>query len=309
MSDQLDISVVIPVFNSEQSLNELAQRLTDVLTGEGLLYELIFVEDYSSDGSWKVLKQVKEQHQKVKLIRLAKNYGQHNATLCGFRHAKGNLILTIDDDLQHQPEDIPQLLEKMRGEDVDIVYAISKDYTHKKGYRKAGSKIWKFGTKNFDEALGEGSSFRLIQREVVEKVCEHRQHFIFIDEMLHWYTEHIAIIKVKFLPRAKGQSGYSGIKLFLMGINLAVFYSSVPLKIMTYGGLLMSLVTFAVGVYFIAKKMIWGTPVQGYTSLIVAIMFSTSLMLICFGVIGQYLGKIYTVLNNKPTYSIKEKHL
>jgi glycosyltransferase involved in cell wall biosynthesis len=303
-----EFSIVVPVYNSENTLEKLFSSIQNVMNEMGKTFEIIFVEDYSSDNSWQVLQKIHQANtEQVKIIRFAKNYGQHNATLCGFRHCSGNYVVTIDDDLQHQPQDIPTLVAEIESSKADIVYAICE--TPHKGFRKWGSKGWKTGTKIFDEALGEGSSFRLIRRDVVKKVAEHRQHFVFIDEMLYWYTEHIQVVNVEFNAGEKNSSGYSSFKLVMMGLNLAVFYSSLPLRLMTYGGLLLSFFTFCLGVFYISKKLIWGAPVPGYTSLIVAILFSTSIMLICFGIIGQYLGKIYTVLNNKPTYSIREKEL
>jgi len=306
----MEYSVVIPVYNSQDSLEELFNRINETLQKLTNEFEVIFVDDYSSDGSWGILNQIKQTNQsKVKIISFAKNYGQHNATMCGFRHAKGNIVITLDDDLQHNPEDIPQLVSALKEKQVDIIFGAPIDYRYKKGYRRYVSKLWKFGTHKLNNALEDGSSFRVIKKEIINKVISHRQHFIFIDEMLGWYTDIIDVEKVNFNKTEKKDSGYNAIKLFFLMLNLGIFYSSIPLKMMTYGGLLMSLFSFLLGLRFMYKKIFIGVSVSGYTSLMVTILFSTSLLLICLGVIGQYLGKIYTVLNNKPTYSIKEQLL
>lgn len=306
----MDYSVVIPVFNSQDSLAELYARISKTLRSLTNDFEVIFVDDFSTDGSWNVLNQIKKENpNQVKIISFSKNYGQHNATMCGFRFSKGEYVITLDDDLQHNPEDIPVLLELLKRKELDVVFGVPKNYNHKNGYRKHASKLWKFGTHKLNDAMEDGSSFRVIQKKIIEKVASHGQHFIFIDEMLGWYTDIIDVVEVEFNKREKGDSGYSGIKLVLLMLNLGVFYSSLPLKMMTYGGVLMSLFSFALGVRFIYKKVFIGVAIQGYTSLMVTILFSTSLLLICLGIIGQYLGKIYTVLNNKPTYSIKEQIL
>lgn len=306
----MEYSIVIPVFNSQDTLGELYNRINETLKKLTDDFEIIFIDDYSSDGSWNVLTQIKNENpSQVKIISFAKNYGQHNATMCGFRHAKSELVITLDDDLQHNPEDIPILVAALKSKNVDILFAIPKNYKHKKGFRKYSSRIWKFLTHKLNGGLEDGSSFRVIRKEIIEKVVLHRQEFIFIDEMLGWYTDIIGVKSVDFNWNGNSKSGYSGVKLIFLMFNLGIFYSTIPLKMMTYGGILMSLFSFVLGLRFVYKKIFIGVTLQGYTSLMVAVLFSTSLLLICLGIVGQYLGKIYTVLNNKPTYSIKEKRL
>jgi glycosyltransferase involved in cell wall biosynthesis len=307
----MEYSVIIPVYNSQNSLEELYKRINNSLQKMSNDFEVIFVDDYSSDESWKVLNQIKSanKNSNLKIISFAKNYGQHNATMCGFRHSKGDIVITLDDDLQHNPADISLLVDALRERKLDVIFGVPENYQYKKGYRKYASMMWKFGTHKINDAIENASSFRVIKREIIDKVSSHRQQFIFIDEMLSWYTDVIDSVKVKFNETVDKKSGYNAIQLFFLMLNLGIFYSSVPLKIMTYGGLLMSFFSFLLGLNFMYKKIFIGVPIQGYTSLMVAILFSTSLLLICLGIIGQYLGKIYTVLNNKPTYSIKEQYL
>jgi glycosyltransferase involved in cell wall biosynthesis len=307
----MEYSVVIPVYNSQNSLEELYKRINDSLQKMSNDFEIIFVDDYSSDESWKVLNQIKSanQNNNLKIVSFAKNYGQHNATMCGFRHSKGNIVITLDDDLQHNPEDLPQLIAALNDKNSDVIFGVPTNYQYKKGYRRYASKMWKYGTHKINNALEDGSSFRVIKKEIIDKLTSHQQQFIFIDEMLGWYTDFISIERVSFNKTEQKKSGYSGVKLFFMMLDLGIFYSSIPLKIMTYGGLVMSFISFIIGLRFIYKKLFIGVSVSGYTSLMVAILFSTSILLLCLGVIGQYLGRIYTVLNHKPTYSVKEQRL
>lgn len=306
----IDYTVIIPVYNGANSLKELHSRISQALGKETNTYEIIYVDDFSSDESWATLAGIKDEDQgHVKAIRLAKNYGQHNATMCGFRHSSGDIVLTMDDDLQHSPEDIPALVKELKDKRLDVVFGVPTNYQHKDGYRKHASKMWKKGSHSLNGALLEGSSFRAIRKSIINKVSDHRQQFIFIDEMLGWYTDIMGVVHVDFNKSAKLKSGYSALKLIRLSLNLGVFYSTVPLKLMTYVGLIMSLATFFWGLWFIYKKVFIGVPVTGYTSLMVTILFSTSVLLMCLGIIGQYLGKIYSVLNNKPTYSIKEQLL
>jgi len=308
MSAKLDISIVVPVFQAEQSLKELYERIHETMTTSGFSYELLCVDDASTDKSWEVLKALnKSNPEQVRIIRFAKNYGQHNATLCGMRYANGTYVVTMDDDLQHRPEDIPQLIEAIEEKDAEVLYGISEE--HRSGYRKAASRLWKFGAKSADNGMGSGSSFRVLRQNIVEKLRAHNHHVIYIDELLQWYTGDIETLKVTFDQRKHGDSNYTGVKLFFFMFNLSITYSAIPLKLMTFFGVFLSIVSALIGFYFIIKKMVYGINVEGYTSLIVAILFSTSVILICLGIVGQYLNKIYSALNNKPTYSIRERKL
>ncbi len=298
-------SVVIPVYNSQDSLEELYNRISETLSKVSDSFEVVFVDDFSNDASWDNLLKLKNTHlNNVKIIRFAKNYGQHNAVLCGLKYCKGDRIVTIDDDLQQAPEDILLLIDKMDNSNADLVYGVGGK--HHSVARRMGSKLYKQGSKHIDGKYGEGSSFRLIERSLLEKVIGRKQHFVFIEELLFWHTEYIEVVKVNHYPRKSGKSGYSPFKLFKLVVNVSINYSNWPLKFMIYGGAVLSLISFLFGLYFILKKIILGVNVPGFTALIVAIFFSTSILLLCFGIVGKYLQNIYIVLNDKPAYSIKE---
>ncbi|HET8837877.1 MAG TPA: glycosyltransferase family 2 protein [Flavobacteriaceae bacterium] len=304
----MDYSVVIPVFNSEKSLEELFLRIKstfDIFEDE-VLFEIIFVDDFSKDTSWKILKKLKSEFpDRVKIIRFAKNYGQHNATFCGFQYATGNYVITIDDDLQYAPEDIPLLVQKIKSEHLDLVYGIgNKSHSF---MRKIGSDFYKFNAKRVEKSLGEGSSFRVLTKELVQKILSHQQYFMYIDELLFWYTDHISFANVRHHKRNIGDSGYDASKLFKMTAQSTLLFGRWPLKLMIWFGSIFSILSFLVGVFYILKKIFLGANVPGYTSLIVGISFSTSLILLCFGIIGYYLASIHLILNKKPPYSIKEK--
>lgn len=302
--NEVEYSVVIPVFNSSPSLKELFARLSTVLEGTGKTYEIIFVDDGSSDESWETLKNIKADHpETVKAIRLSKNFGQHNATFCGFNFMNGNWLITLDDDLQNPPEEILRLISARDESQADLVYGVYEKKQHSY-VRNLGSKYVK-KTSRFLGRPGEGSAFRLISRDIVQKVLMHHQNFVFIDELLHWYTDNICFVKVAHEKRKIRRSGYSTRKLWGMVANLVIYYTTVPLKIMTYGGLISSAVFLIMSAIFAAKKIFFNVPL-GYTSLIVAILFSTSLILFCLGIIGEYLSRIYLVQNKKPPYSIKK---
>lgn len=300
----MEYSIVVPVFNSEASLEELFMRLSEVMDAESKSFECIFVDDGSQDKSWDVLKKIrKERPGNITVIRLAKNFGQHSATFCGFSFAKGNYIITIDDDLQCPPEEIPKLIRTMEEQDADLVYGIYRKTKHSL-YRNIGSKSFK----SISRLLGgpkHGSSFRLVEKAVIDKILAHNQNFIFIDEILNWYTDDVIYTVVEHHKRKFKRSGYSSRKIWGMVANIMYYYSTAPLKLMVYGGLISSIIFFLFSLYFIFRKIIHNVPL-GYTSLIVTILFSTSLILLSLGVIGEYLSRIYMVQNKKPVYSIKK---
>lgn len=302
----MEYSIIIPVFNSERSLRELKERIVAVFKTISEKFEIIFVDDFSQDNSWNVLVDLKnDSPNKVRLFRLGKNFGQHNATICGFNQAKGKWILTMDDDLQQAPEDIPLLIERQQKTRANVVYGIAND-SHAL-YRKVSSSAYKKSAKHLHGAFGNGSSFRLVERALIDKMKINEQQFNFIDEILHWHTNFIECVPVSHTSRKYGKSTYSPRKLWLLANSNTLNYSNWPLKLMMYFGGIFSFIFSLVGIYFIVKKIIFDVSVPGFTALIVSISFSASLMLLCFGILGYYLKNILSRLNHQPAYFIKEE--
>ena len=300
------ISVVIPVFNSSEILPELVERLMATFTKlSNYQFELIMVNDGSEDKSWEELKIQKNKYPKeIKIVNFTKNYGQHNAILCGFSFCSGDFVITMDDDLQHPPEEISKLIEAQKIKDVDIVYGMYK-VKHHSFIRNMGSLFIRKTSEYKKQNEEGGSSFRLIRKNLVDiLVQKHAQHFLFLDAALNWYNTNIEVVEVIHENRKKGKTGYSLTKLFNIYINIMYYYSTKPLKVIIFIGLFSSLISFLLGIRFVYNKFIHDVPL-GYTSIIVAIMFSTSLILFCLGVIGNYLYKLYQLQQNKPPYSIK----
>ncbi|OFY49116.1 MAG: hypothetical protein A2W85_16855 [Bacteroidetes bacterium GWF2_41_31] len=300
-----DFSVVVPVFNSADSLTELFTRLKAFFEGQKKSFEVIFVEDGGDDVSWEVLGKLKENFPDlIKAIKLDRNFGQHNATMCGFGFAKGNQIVTIDDDLQNPPEEIIKLIHQAEKEQSVITYGIYSKKQHSFA-RNILSKSVKTSSKLFHNGAENGSSFRLIDRKIVQKVLDHQVSFVFIDEIIYWYTDKIAFVEVNHVKREHNQSGYNPMRLFMMAANLTYFYTNIPLKIMVYSGFIISFFSFITAIKFIIQKIFFNVPL-GYTSVIVTILFSTSIIVFSLGVIGGYLSRIQTVQNKKPPYHISK---
>jgi len=302
---QFDYSVVIPVYGGKDSLRELTGRLFQVLEQNGTTVQVVLVDDASPHGCWSVIAALVEQFPaKVKAIRLARNSGQQSATLCGIHHASGRWVITMDDDLQHIPEEIAKLISRQQETASDLVYGIFPRKEHSM-LRNVGSWMFNKGFGMLASTSGSGSSFRLIRGEVCDGLLQTYHRHMLLDEILSWHAPTVAHVPMVHAGRQSGSSGYSGLKLFLMTMNYMVNYTVFPLRLMTYGGLLFSFVTMCIGIYFIYEKL-YADVELGFTSIVVAIFFSTSLILFCLGIIGEYISRMYVKDWNRPQYLIGE---
>jgi undecaprenyl-phosphate 4-deoxy-4-formamido-L-arabinose transferase len=301
------LSIVIPVYNSEELLEDLFTSIHSTLIGKHP-FEVVFVDDGSKDKSWEkiaVLKSSFPDH--IRGIQLSRNFGQHNALVCGFSFAEGNILVTMDDDLQHPPSEIPKMLAAFYEKKVDVIYGIYNANKKHSSARNAGSFLVQRSGKMFGGNPGVGSSFRLMNKNMAEKIVYHKnQSHVFIDEILHWYTAKFATVEVAHHERKAGKSGYTFYRLMIMYFDILINYTAIPLKMMTWIGLISSFTTFGIGVRFIVRKFTQPHVQLGFTAQIVAILFSTSLLMFCMGIIGQYMYKIYHLQSRRPSWSISE---
>lgn len=302
---RFDYSVVVPVYRGESTLHDLFERTKKVFDDLGKTYQIIFVDDESTDQSWKKILELKQNHPKtVKAIRLAKNFGQQKATLCGINHSNGNVIITIDEDLQIPPEEIAKLISKHDETQADLIYGLFEKRQHSL-VRKMGSWFVNRFFAVFASTTGAGTSFRLITRKLADKLTEVNQAHLLLDEVLNWYTSNISYEYVQHSKRKGGKSGYSFYNLLLITFGYVVYYTVIPLRIMTYVGFFFSLISFIIGVFYIYNRLIREVEL-GFTSIIVAIFFSTSIILFSLGIIGEYISRFYVSAWGKPPYMIEE---
>lgn len=300
------LSIVIPVYRSEHSLRELFVQIEQQLTPR-IPFEVVFVDDGSTDGSWQKLVELKKEHpDKITAIRFTRNFGQHNAIACGFNFSKGDAIVTMDDDLQHPPSEIIKLLAKYEEGESDLVYGEYENKQHAT-WRKAGSSFLRKGATMYDGRPAFGSSFRILSKDIAAKIATHLQTgYLFIDEVVHWYTHRVTFVPVEHRARTIGKSTYSGTKLLRMYFDLMINYSAWPLRMMTYVGAIVSVCTFILGLRFLFMKLMHPQYVlPGFTATIVAVLFSTSLLMMCMGILGQYLYKLYQLQNRRPQFNIE----
>lgn len=305
---KIDYSVVVPVYNGESSLRELCERTVDYFEASGFSYEIIFVDDRSKDSSWEIIKSLHADNpENIRGIRLSRNFGQHNATCSGLKLAKGNFIITMDDDLEASPEDIHLLIDEQKKTKVDLVYA---NYSNpdKALLRKFFRAIYSTIAKIIEgKSRVNGSSFRLIKADLAKKVENQATYFVFLDETFIWYTEEISFIQVKHLPSRRNKSNYSLIGLFKFTGEVVLYSSILPLKLVKYVGFIFAFVNFLIGIYYLYKKIMHGFVIPGYASTIISVLFSTGVIMFVLGVIGEYLGKMFRVMNNRPVYYIDEE--
>jgi polyisoprenyl-phosphate glycosyltransferase len=299
-----NISIVVPVYNSSGVLNDLQAEIDKVMTEIAMPYKLILVDDGSADNSWEVIKSIKNKFpEKTTAIRMAKNYGQHNAIFAGFRHAKGDYIITMDDDLQHPPDEIPNFIRCANETGADMIYGLSG--TYKRSFLR---KFLRWGYRRLNRMTAkdsDGSSFRFLKKELVSKLIHHNQEFVFIDELTRWYTSNITYIKVRHDTSRLRESRYPFSRLSTLYYNLVFGYNAFLLRMITSLGLTSSAISFLVGLFFLIKKIFFHVRV-GFTGIVVSITFTGGIILLSIGIIGEYMRRMFNIMNAKPQSSISE---
>jgi glycosyltransferase involved in cell wall biosynthesis len=301
---QIKYSVVVPVYEADNSIVALHETLMSFFEAHHS-YEIIYVDDFSSDNSWKELNKLKESNKNVTIIRLSKNFGQHAATICGFKYAKGEFIITIDDDLEVHPSQIDKLIAKQQETNCDLAYGIY-DKINIQTTKGIFSRIYKSLSKIEGKDKGKGSSFRLIKGDLARKIAANHNQFVFIDELCLWYTNKLCFIDVEPNKNFIEKRRYKISGLFRITSTVIMFSSNFPLKMVTYIGLILSISNFAIGSVYILRKIFFKVNVAGYTSLIVSILFSSGLIILCLGVLAQYMSKVLKGVNNSPSYNEDE---
>jgi undecaprenyl-phosphate 4-deoxy-4-formamido-L-arabinose transferase len=307
MQPAVEVSVVVPVYRSAETLRALLARLAPVLDGLGQSYEIVLVDDGSPDDSWAVLCALRDEHpERVVAIQLMRNYGQHNALMCGFRRSRGRLVVTMDDDLQNPPEELPKLLDALRSRGLDLVYGSYGSKAHS-GWRNFGSGLVNAFYRVVFRSGVTVTSFRAIRRELLESIFPYNLNFTFIDGLLAWNTQRIGEVPVDHRPRAKGRSGYSVSKLTLLALNLFTNFSLLPLQVVSLLGLVVSVAGLLGALYYLVEFVLHEIAVPGYASTIIAVLVLGGLQLLSLGIMGEYLGRLHLNVNRKPQYT--ERHV
>jgi len=303
-------SIVIPVYNSEASLEEVCKRLDIVFGKIQETYEIILVDDSSRDNSWQVMQMLRGNNEHIKTIQLMRNFGQHNALLCGFHFVSGDYIITMDDDLQNPPEEIPKLIHEIIDKKYDVVIG-ALDLKQDNLFKKFGSFFIRFlNSRIFNKPKElKLSSFRIMTRALTDELKILKTPYPYIPGMLLSLTSHVGNATVQHDKRKYGRSNYGLGKLVKLAFNLVINYTSLPLRVLTFSGLTIAIFSFCLGIYYILNKLLVNSIVPGWTSVVVLLSFFNGILLAVLSIMGEYLARIIGEVSNKQQFVIREKHL
>lgn len=308
MSENLPdgVSVVIPVYNGEQTVGQVCDRVIEVLEASAQPFEIILVEDRGRDASWDVIRGRAKADPRIRGMRLGRNYGQHSALLCGIRAARFSNLVTLDDDLQHPPEEIPKLLEVLDS-GYDVVYGTPEHEQHGL-FRDLASRITKLALRSAMgvETASNASAFRALHTEVREAFADYRGPFVVIDVLLTWGTNRFSSVKVRHSAREVGQSNYTFGKLVRHAVNMFTGFSAVPLQIASVSGFAAAIFGFGLLLYVLYEYTVHGHAVPGFTFLASMIAIFSGAQLFAIGIIGEYLARMHFRLLDKPAYVVGE---
>lgn len=299
------LSVIVPVFNSEQTLARLVDRTLPVMRELGSDHELILVNDGSSDGSWQAIEALAARHPEVRGIDLMRNYGQHNALLCGIREAHHEVIVTMDDDLQNPPEEIPKLISHLGG-GFDVVYG-SPDSGHAGLSRSIASWSVRRVLRSLigAEAARHISAFRAFHTYLRDAFAGYTGSYVSIDVLLNWGAKMTGFVKVKHESRHAGASNYTVSKLLNHAVDLLTGFSGLPLRLATVIGFALSLFGIGVFVYVVVRYLQLGGSVPGFPFLASIISIFSGAQLFTLGIIGEYLARVHFRVMSQPTFAVR----
>jgi glycosyltransferase involved in cell wall biosynthesis len=287
------VSIIVPVFNSELSLRLLVERIIGSLRGRYRGLEIILVNDGSRDGSWRLIESLVEEFPEIVGIDLMKNSGQHAALLVGFKHMHMDCAVTIDDDLQHSPESIPVLLDRLE-QDFDVVYAVPEREVHSTS-RNISSVVGKQILERIlsVERAAQASAFRAVRGELVASFRDYEDPFVDIDAILSWGTDRFGTVVVPYNPRQHGTSSYSLIKLVRYTLNTLTSFSAIPLRIASFIGFFFTLTGIATLTYVSVVYFVQSQNVPGFAFVASIVSLFAGAQLFALGIIGEYMAKIH----------------
>lgn len=301
------ISIVLPVFNEEETLTALYERLTRLMRRLGEPYEVVFVNDGSRDGSLELLKRFAAEDSKIRVVSLSRNFGHQTAITCGLDYTRGDAVVIMDADLQDPPELIPELIKKWR-EDYDVVYAVRESREGDNVLKRATAALFyrlirKLSHVDIPVDTGD---FRLLSRRAVKALQSAKERQRFVRGLVSWIGYRQTGVSFAREERATGKSKYPFRKMLKFAIDGITAFSFLPLQVASYLGFLVSGVSFLYIIYAVLQKLLTDRPVTGWTSLVVAILFLGGVQLITLGIIGEYVGRIYEEVKQRPLYLVDE---
>lgn len=295
------------MFNSENIISTTVQKTVDVIANNDLSAEIILINDGSTDDSWGVIKKIAASNDIVKSINLLKNYGQHNAIICGFANSIGDYVVTLDDDLQNPPEEIVKLINRSKEGDFDLVFGSFAQKKHSL-YRRLGSKVVSYlNGKIFNKPKNIAiTNFRIIRRDLIERVLEHKTAYPYVPGMLLKYSYSMTNTEVLHVARQDGVSNYGFGKILNLIGRLLINYSSYPLRLVSGIGMVVSLISFLTGIVYLFNGVMHGSSVPGWTTLVVLVSFLGGFIIVLLALIGEYLSRILNQMSGEKMFYVKE---
>lgn len=299
------ISVIIPVFNSEKTIEIVVSKLIENYSGKYNL-EIILINDYSKDHSFNVCKNIAISDKRIKLINLSKNFGQHSAIMAGLNFCKGDFIVLMDDDMQNPPDEVENLIEKIN-EGYDVVFAARKEY-NQSIFRKLGSVV---NNTMFDYVFNKDknlvlSNFLIMKKFIASEIIKYDGPYPYIQGLILRTTKNITHIYAEHKKREIGKSNYSFIKLLKLWVNGFTNFSVKPLRIAIFLGSIFAAIGLLFSLYLIVQKIASPNIQLGWTSIMVAVLMLSGIQLVCIGMLGEYIGRIFIYQNKSPQYIIKD---
>jgi undecaprenyl-phosphate 4-deoxy-4-formamido-L-arabinose transferase len=302
---QLDLSIIVPIFNEAPTLEELAERLTRTLRRIGKTYEMIFVDDGSTDHSAHLLKRVYALQPSVRVIRLNRNFGQHIALFAGFEHARGDIVVTLDGDLQNPPEEIPRLVDKI-GEGYDVVCGQRLSRQDPLGRKVLSSLVaWLASRLVGVEMRDYGSMLRAYRRPVIDQLLQCQDRSLYIPTLANVFAASVAEIPVVHQRRAAGKSKYNLLGLLRLLADLVTGFSLLPIRLVSLSGVIIAGMGSGLGVY-VGVQSLRGFPQGMVLGLVSLILFVAGFQLLALGLVGEYIGRTCMEVRQRPRYSIQE---
>ncbi len=304
----VDISVVIPVYNEEGNLHELHRRLKAVFENElQITYEILFVDDGSKDKSWSIIEELYNNNTNVKGIKFSRNYGHHIAITAGMDYSKGKSVLLMDADLQDQPEEIPKLYKK-HIEGFDVVYGIRNERQHSFFKRLTSNVFILLMNRIIDSDTTINSHiFRIMSRKVVDTINQFRERERFITGLIGFVGFEQIGVNVEHSTRFAGETKYTLSKMIKLALNTLTSFSYKPLQLASLLGVVVSFLSFVGILYLIVRKVFFNMGIAGWTSTIIIILFIGGVQMLFLGILGEYIGRIYTESQKRPLYVISDK--
>lgn len=306
---ELELSIVVPVYRSATILPVLVEQIHGVMSSEGLAdtFEVILVNDAGPDNSWDVIQSLAAAHDFVRGINLRKNAGQHNAIMAGFNHVRGRIVAVMDDDLQHPPAALVDLMRAVQGGH-DVCYTRYLDRQHA-WWKQAGSR---FNDYVATVLLGKPkglylSSFKAMRREIVDEVVKYDGPFTYVDGLILDVTSSITAVDIVHQARHEGESNYNFRRLLSLWLKMATSFSVLPLRFATYMGFGLAAIALFMVVFVVVAKIMNPDFPPGWASLIAVILFIGGIQTLCIGMVGEYLGRTYLKLNNRRQFVVGAK--